>query len=228
MAHLLAVVTNQDIYQTRPIKTGLWLSELTHLYAHAQQHGHQISIASPKGGNTPLDPESLKPFLLDKTSKAMMSDAVFMQKLANTQSLDVIEVNDFDGIYLTGGHGTMFDFPDNVSLQKLIAQFYEQGKLVSAVCHGVGGLLNVKLSNGAYLVANKTLTGYSWTEEILAMRKNDVPFDLESELKNRGANYQKSLIPLKSKVCADGQLLTGQNPFSSQALALVIMNYLAK
>lgn len=228
MAHLLAIVTNQNVYQTRPIQTGLWLSELTHLYAHAHQHGHQVSIASPKGGNTPLDPESLKPFFLDKTSKAMMNDAIFMQKLANTQSLNEIGSNDFDGIYLTGGHGTMFDFPNNVPLQNLIVQFYEQGKLVSAVCHGVGGLLNVKLSNGAYLVANKTLTGYSWIEEILAMRKNDVPFDLESELKNRGANYQKSLIPLKSKVCVDGQILTGQNPFSSQALALEIMDYLAK
>lgn len=228
MAHLLAIVTNQNVYQTRPIQTGLWLSELTHLYAHAHQHGHQVSIASPKGGNTPLDPESLKPFFLDKTSKAMMNDAVFMQKLANTQSLSAIDSNDFDGIYLTGGHGTMFDFPNNVPLQNLIVQFYEQGKLVSAVCHGVGGLLNVKLSNGAYLVANKTLTGYSWIEEILAMRKNDVPFNLESELKNRGANYQKSLIPLKSKVCVDGQILTGQNPFSSQALALEIMDYLAK
>lgn len=228
MAHLLAIVTNQNVYQTRPIQTGLWLSELTHLYAHAHQHGHQVSIASPKGGNTPLDPESLKSFFLDKTSKAMMNDAVFMQKLANTQSLSAIDSNDFDGIYLTGGHGTMFDFPNNVPLQNLIVQFYEQGKLVSAVCHGVGGLLNVKLSNGAYLVANKTLTGYSWIEEILAMRKNDVPFNLESELKNRGANYQKSLIPLKSKVCVDGQILTGQNPFSSQALALEIMDYLAK
>ncbi|WP_274584153.1 type 1 glutamine amidotransferase domain-containing protein [Neisseria leonii] len=228
MAHLLAIVTNQETYQTRPIKTGLWLSELTHLYSHAKQHGHQVSIASPKGGQTPLDPESLKPFLLDKVSKTLLNDADFMQLLATTRPLDAIQAADFDGIYLTGGHGTMFDFPDNADLQKLIAEFYESGKLVSAVCHGVGGLLNVKLSDGTFLVKNKTLTGCSWTEEIVALRKNDVPFDLEDQLKQRGAEYQKSWLPLAPKVCVDGQLLTGQNPFSSKALAEAVMAYLAK
>lgn len=223
---VLIIVTNTDTYPSGNFKTGLWLSELTHLYHSAAQKGYHITLASPKGGFTPLDPESLKPFLLDSQSKGYLNDKSFMMVLKYTKSLEKVADETFDCIFMTGGHGTMFDFPDNDLLQQIIRKHYENGKLVAAVCHGVCALLNVKLSNGEYLVKDKKMTGFSWFEETLAKRKKEVPFNLEDELKKRGAHYTKALIPMTSKVCEDGNLVTGQNPFSSKAIAEKIMQRL--
>jgi putative intracellular protease/amidase len=113
-------------------------------------------------------------------------------------------------------------------LQNIIRKQYESGKIVSAVCHGVGGLLNVKLSNGEYLIKDKTITGFNWFEETLARRKKVVPFNLEQSLKERGSDYKKAFIPMTSKVLVDGNLITGQNPFSSKEIAKVVMQQLKK
>lgn len=225
---VLIVVTSISKYENHDIPTGLWLSELTHFYDECLKHEINFTIASPKGGKTPIDPESLKPLVLDKLTKKYYSDFAFMQLLENTVSLSSLNSEDFDVIYLTGGHGTMYDFVGNSKLNEIIAKMYENGKIVSAVCHGVCGLLDVKLSNNEYLVTKKTVTGYSWFEEILARRKNQVPFNLEKLLKNRGANYKKAFIPLTSKVVKDGNLITGQNPFSSKEIAREIFKIVLK
>ncbi|MBS1748115.1 MAG: type 1 glutamine amidotransferase domain-containing protein, partial [Bacteroidetes bacterium] len=102
------------------------------------------------------------------------------------------------------------------------------GKIVAAICHGVGGLLNVKLSNGEYLIKDKTITGFNWFEESLANRKKKVPFNLEAQLRSRGSDYRKSFIPMTSKVVVDRNLITGQNPFSSKEMAKVVMRELGK
>ena len=111
-------------------------------------------------------------------------------------------------------------------MQTIIKEHYEHTKIVAAICHGVSGLLNVKLSNGEYLIKDKRLTGFSWFEESVAGRKKEVPFDLEAELKKRGADYEKALIPMTSKVVVDHNLITGQNPFSSKEMAEVVMRQL--
>lgn len=224
----LIIVTSVATYENQDLKTGLWLSELTHMYHSAKEQGYKITIASPKGGNTPLDPESLKPIMLDKLSKAYYNDDKFMNLLKHTKALEDVENGEFDVVYLTGGHGTMYDFPDNTTLQNIIRKHYENHKIVSAVCHGVGGLLNVKLSNGEYLIKDKTITGFNWLEERLARRRKEVPFNLEEELKSRNSNYRKSFIPMTSKVHIDGNLITGQNPFSSKEIAKVVMNQVKK
>lgn len=121
----------------------------------------------------------------------------------------------------------MYDFPHNAILQIIIKNQYEGGRIVAAICHGVCGLLNVRLSDRQYLIKGKKLTGYSWFEETLARRKKEVPFDLEEALKERGADYEKAFIPMTSKVVADGNLITGQNPFSSEEIAEVIMQRLS-
>jgi putative intracellular protease/amidase len=223
---VLIVVTSIAKYRNHNIPTGLWLSELTHLYAACVKNNILPVIVSPKGGNTPLDPESLKPLVLDKLTKKYFHDPEFMKLLNNTASLDSININEFDAIYLTGGHGTMYDFVGNPKLNQIVASFYENGKIVSAVCHGVCGLIDVKLGNGDFLVKDKTLTGYSWFEEILAFRKRQVPFNLEKTLKERGANYKKAIIPLTSNIEQDKNLITGQNPFSSKAIAKRIVEAL--
>ncbi|WP_407489938.1 type 1 glutamine amidotransferase domain-containing protein [Elizabethkingia anophelis] len=151
-----------------------------------------------------------------------------MTALEHTKSLSEISEETFDCIYLAGGHATMYDFPDNITLQQLIRDQYEQNKIVAAICHGVGGLLNVKLSNGEYLIKGKSLTGFDWFEETLARRKREVPFNLEAALKERGADLKKACIPMTSNVVVTGNLITGQNPFSSKEMAKVVIEQLNK
>jgi putative intracellular protease/amidase len=226
MIKILIIVTNIDRYESANLPTGLWLSELTHLYHRAKEQGYEITIASPKGGNIPLDPESLKPMLIDKLSKEYQANEDFMKLLRNTKSLTEVAGQQFDVVYLAGGHGTMYDFPNDAVLQNIIREQYESNGIVAAVCHGVSGLLNVKLSYGEYLIKDKTVTGFNWFEESLARRKKEVPFNLEAELKKRTANYKKAFIPMTSKVVVDGNLITGQNPFSSKEIAEVVMREL--
>ncbi|HVX00160.1 MAG TPA: type 1 glutamine amidotransferase domain-containing protein [Candidatus Babeliaceae bacterium] len=223
---ILLIVTNTGMYKSAIIPTGLWLSELTHIYRSARERGYEIVIASPKGGNTPIDPESLKPFVLDKISRGYLADSTFKESLKNTQRLKDVTGKQFDCVYLAGGHGTMYDFPDDCDLQTLVREQYENNKIVAAICHGVGGLLNVKLSTGEYLISGKTITGFDWFEETLARRKDKVPFNLEAALKERGVNYKKALIPLTSNVVVDGNLITGQNPFSSKEMSKVVIGEL--
>lgn len=225
---IVIIATNIGFYADGALKTGLWLSELTHLYHAAHEKRYEITIASPNGGNIPVDPESLKFFTLDKVSKQYWNDPAFKDLLKNSKSLTEVSGRDFDLVYLAGGHGTMYDFPDNAGMQNLISRHYENGKMVAAICHGVGGLLNVKLSNGDFLIKGKTITGFNWFEESLAGRKKKVPFNLEAALKERGSHYRKVLIPMTSKVVVDGNLITGQNPFSSKEMAEVVIRELEK
>ncbi|WP_241676835.1 type 1 glutamine amidotransferase domain-containing protein [Chryseobacterium sediminis] len=228
MKNILLIVTNVDQYANSQLKTGLWLSELTHMYHAAKEKGWQITIASPKGRHTPIDPESLKPFVLDDISKKYYENPAFMDILAHTKSLSEIENTSFDCVYLTGGHATMYDFPDNATLQAILRKQYESHKIVAAICHGVGGLLNVRLSDGEYMIKGKSVTGFDWFEETLARRKNEVPFNLEAALKERGVYYRKAFIPMTSNVVIDGNLITGQNPFSSKEMAKTVVRELEK
>ncbi|MBN9296247.1 MAG: type 1 glutamine amidotransferase domain-containing protein [Filimonas sp.] len=224
---MLIIVTNIDHYASQKLDTGLWLSELTHIYHAAKEKGYEITIASPNGGNVPIDPESLKRFTLDNVSKEYWNDPSFRALLKNSKSLAAISGTAFDAVYLAGGHGTMYDFPNDTTMQDIIRRQYESGKMVAAICHGVGGLLNVKLSDGSYLLKNKKITGFNWFEESLARRKKEVPFNLEAALKERGADYKKAFIPMTSHVIVDGNLVTGQNPFSSKEMATVVMQELS-
>ncbi|WP_250255350.1 type 1 glutamine amidotransferase domain-containing protein [Chryseobacterium sp. Marseille-Q3244] len=224
---ILIIVTNVSMYASGKLETGLWLSELTHIYHAAKEKGYDITIASPKGGNIPIDPESLKFFTLDKVSTGYWSDISFRETLNNSHSLAEVADEQYDLVYLAGGHGTMYDFPDDVVMQSIIKKQYENGRIVAAICHGVGGLLNVKLSNGENLIKGKTITGFDWFEETLARRKKEVPFNLEAAIKERGAHLKKAFIPMTSHVVVvDGNLITGQNPFSSKEMDRVVMKAL--
>jgi len=165
---------------------------------------------------------------LDKVSKDYYQSQDFMDELNHSKSLAEVQNESFDCVYLAGGHATMYDFPDNATLQSIDSHQHESGKLVSAICHGVGGLLNVKLSDGTYLINGKKLTGFDWFEESIARRKREVPFNLEASLKERGVIYDKAFIPMTSKVVVDGNLITGQNPFSSKEMAKVLSKELEK
>ncbi|MEU6065041.1 type 1 glutamine amidotransferase domain-containing protein [Streptomyces sp. NPDC047082] len=224
---ILIIVTNADEYRKAGLRTGLWLGELTHFWDYAEEHGFAMDIASPSGGKIPLDPESLTRQMLDDegTGKRYL-DRNFMDLLKVTMQVSEATVDDYDAIYLTGGHGVMFDFPQSKDLESLIARFYETGRVVSTVCHGAAGLLNVTLSNGEPLVNGMRVTGFSWLEEVLADRADAVPYNVQEELKKLGADYSTAAQPFASYVVEDGRLITGQNPSSARAVAEAVVKQL--
>lgn len=216
---ILHVVTNVAHYADPSEPTGLWLAELTHAYHVFAGHGYQQQIVSPRGGLSPLEPRSLKWPYADATAKSWLADQASMARLATTARPDEIDSAEIDAIYFTGGHAVMWDFPDDVRLQRLTRDIFERGGIVSSVCHGYCGLLNTKLSDGSLLVAGRRLTGYCWAEEVLAGVAKKVPYNAEKEMKRRGALYKKALLPFVSHVVVDGRLVTGQNPASAKATA---------
>lgn len=223
---MLIVATGTGMFANGTLQTGLWLSELTHMYKGAEEQKYEITLASPRGGDIPVDPESIKPVALDKLSKQYWDDPGFRDKLQHAKRLDEVSGQLFDCVYLAGGHGAMYDFPGNVVLQAILRDHYEAHKIVAAICHGVSGLLNVKMSDEAYLIKDKRITGFSWFEESIAGRKEEVPFNLEAELKKRGADYEKAYVPMRSKVVVSRNLITGENPFSSKEMAEVVIEQL--
>lgn len=228
MTHrILHVVSNVTHYTDPADPTGLWLSELTHAYHEFEKAGHVQHIVSPKGGQSPLEPRSLKWPNADATAKAWLADEHRMALLANTDSPDQIDPEDFDVIYFTGGHGVMWDFPDASALQRITRDIFERGGVVGAVCHGYCGLLNTRLTDGTLLVAGRRVTGFSWMEEILAGVARKIPYNAEQEMKDRGALYEKALLPFTPKVVADGHLITGQNPQSARATARQVVSVLS-
>lgn len=216
---ILHVVTNVAHYDDPTHPTGLWLSELTHAWDVFAGNGYQQQIVSPRGGASPLEPRALKWPLLDAQARAWLNDKDRMDLLQTTLRPDQVDPGSFDAIYFTGGHAVMWDFPDSPGLQQITRAIWEQGGVVSAVCHGYCGLLNTRLSDGSLLVKGRRLTGFSWTEEILAGVAKHMPYNAEAEMKARGATYQKALLPFVSNVVSDGRLVTGQNPFSAKATA---------
>lgn len=216
---ILHVVTNVSHYKDPDQPTGLWLSELTHAYEIFAEKGYQQQIVSPKGGHSPLEPRALKWPLLDASAKSWLNDPKKMAMLDRTASPGQIDARDFDAIYFTGGHAVMFDFPDSRGLQRITRTIWERGGIVSAVCHGYCGLLNTTLSDGQLLVKDRTLTGFSWNEEVLAGVASKMPYNAEAEMKKRGANYRKAALPFVSYALTDGRLVTGQNPSSAHATA---------
>lgn len=223
---ILNVVTNVSHYEDPSEPTGLWLSELTHAYHVFAEAGYDQTIVSPSGGPSPLEPRSLKFPNYDKSAKAWKGDAAKMALLAATASPEQIDAAEFDAIYFTGGHAVMFDFPDSEGLQRITREICEAGGVVSSVCHGYCGLLNTRLSDGNLLVDGRKLTGFAWSEEVLARVDKLVPYNAEEEMKKRGARYEKGLIPFRSYVVVDGRLVTGQNPGSAKATAEKVVEVL--
>lgn len=211
---ILVVMTNHDKYPSRKDTTGLWVTELTHFYDVAHKAGYQMDFISPKGGAVPLDERSQKWIYMDKQARAYLADPAFMSRLNNTLQPSEVKASDYKAIYFTGGHGVMWDFPNNPELTVLAEQIYRQGGVVSAVCHGVAGILSLKDEQGKALIANRKVTGFSNREESLSGMKKQVPFFLENQLKSKGAKYSQGFFPFTSYVIVDDRIITGQNPQS--------------
>lgn len=146
-----------------------------------------------------------------------------MKLLSETARPDDINPAEFDAIYFTAGHAVRWDFRGCAGLQRITRDLYERGGIVSSVCHGYCGLLKTKLSDGTLLVAGRRLTGFAWTEEVLAGVTKKMPYNAEEEMKRRGALYVKALLPFVSKTVVNGRLVTGQNPLSAKAVAVQVV-----
>ncbi|MFT4299582.1 MAG: type 1 glutamine amidotransferase domain-containing protein [Aeromicrobium sp.] len=225
---ILHVVTNVAHYDDPSHATGLWLSELTHAWEVFAEHGFEQTLVSPAGGAVPLEPRSLKFPNEDKSAKAWQADPDKMALLENTLRPDQVNAADHDAIYFTGGHAVMYDFLGSEGLQRITTEIFERGGIVSSVCHGYCGLLDTKLSDGSYLIAGRQMTGFSWTEEVLARVDQLVPYNAEEVAKQRGARYRKAKLPFVPHVVADGNLVTGQNPGSARKTATRVAALLSR
>ena len=223
MKKILFVVTSHDQLGNTGRKTGFYLPEVVHPYMVLSEKGFTIDIASPNGGKAPVDGIDQA----DDVSKAFLADKKYSKQIEETLKLDQLNAADYAAIFLAGGHGTMWDFPDNARLADLIKSIYESGGVVAAVCHGPSGLVNVKLSNGKYLVAGKKVSAFTNEEETETKLSNVVPFLLESKLEERGANFNKAKN-WQPIVVVDGRLITGQNPASAKAVGIEMVRFLTK
>lgn len=217
----LIICTNHTDYPTKPNKTGLWLGEFTHFYDEIADRNFSIDVASPQGGPVPLDERSLE--RRDNINDKWYQNPAIRQKLDNSLKLEEVEPEQYQLLYLTGGHGTMWDFPQSAKLQEIIRRVYENNGMVSAVCHGVCGLLNVQLSDGSLLVRDRQITGFSNMEEKLIRLDEEVPFLLEDELKKKNAIYSKGFIPFLPHIEVDERIVTGQNPLSARKVGRKVM-----
>jgi len=221
---MLAVLTSHATHASgKP--TGLWLPELTHFYDICKKAGIEIDFVSPLGGETPIDPASNK--RPDVISRACLSDAVFRQKLQHTKKPSEVAAQEYVAIYYPGGHGPMWDLAQNADIAQLSAKIYEQGGVVSAVCHGPAGLLPVMLSDGTALLSGKHVTGFSNAEEHLSGKTEEVPFLLEDKLRADAKNYTKAFFPFSAHVVVDERLITGQNPKSAKEVAQAVLTALS-
>lgn len=223
---ILVVLTSVEKYPNLKRATGLWLGEAVHFVSKVEAAGYQVDYVSPRGGYTPIDPHSLA--MADETDWTWYQNKEFMNRLGST--LKPTEVNPYDyvAIYFAGGHGVIWDFPDNEALQTISRIIYENAGYVSSVCHGAAGLLNIKLSDGSLLVKGKKVTGFSNEEEKLAELDQYVPFLTETELMNRGAIYQKADEPWAAFAIEDNRVITGQNPASGGTVAELLLKALEK
>lgn len=224
---ILVIMTNHASYPSRADTTGLWLTELTHFTEVVEAAGYTTVFASPKGGAVPLDERSLGWLYMDKPAREQLQSPAFRARLQNTLPIANVDPSQFRAIYFTGGHGVMWDFPGNLDLQRVAQTIYNQGGIVSAVCHGVAGLLDLKDEQGNAIIKGKNIIGFSNREELLSGMKREVPFLLEDRLLSQGARYRKGWVPFTSFVITDGRLITGQNPQSPRAVALAVITELS-
>lgn len=211
---ILIVLTSHDRVGDTGKKTGFWLEELAAPYYVLKDAGAAITLASPKGGQPPLDPKSDLPENQTELTKRFRTDTAAQAELANTKKLADVLAADFDAVFYPGGHGPMWDMPNNTTSIALIEAFVKADKPVGAVCHAPVAFVNVRGKDGEDLVKGKRVTGFTNAEEEAVGLSAVVPFLLEDRLKERGSIYSKA-ANWAPYVQVDGNLVTGQNSASS-------------
>ena len=222
---ILMIVTSHDQMGDTGHKTGIWLEELAAPYYRFLDAGAEITLASPKGGQPPLDPNSQVPDALTDATARFEKDEAAQKAFANTVKLDGLNADDFDALFYPGGHGPLWDLATDAKSIALVEAFVAQNKPVAAVCHGPAALVNAKGSDGKPLVADKKVTGFTNDEEKAVGLEKVVPLSIEDEFKKQGGLYERGDM-WASYAVVDGKLVTGQNPASSDATADEVMKLL--
>jgi putative intracellular protease/amidase len=219
---VLFVVTSHDRMGNTDRKTGIWIEEFAAPYYYFLDNGKEITIASPKGGQAPIDPKSNEPENRTEATIRYFNDPETQKRLSNTKKISEVNEKDFDTVFYPGGHGPMWDLPDNEDSIHLLESFNRAGKVMTLMCHSPVALINVKDVNGDLLIKGKRVTAFTNGEETTAQLDKIVPFLLEDKLRSKGANYQKG-EDWSPFVTRDGRLITGQNPASSVLAAETVM-----
>ena len=225
MSKVLMVLTSHDRLGNTGEKTGFWLEEFAAPYYVLKDAGLDVTLASPKGGQPPLDPRSDDPKSETEAMRRFKSDPGAKAALANTVKLSDVSADEYDAVFYPGGHGPLWDLSDDRDSIALIERIYAAGKPVAAVCHGPAAFRRAQAPDGTPLVRGKSVTGFSNTEEAAVGLTDVVPFSVEDMLKQNGGEYSKAENWQPYAVTA-GNLVTGQNPASSEATAKALVGLL--
>ncbi|MGW1555665.1 type 1 glutamine amidotransferase domain-containing protein [Streptomyces sp. NPDC002144] len=224
---VLIVLTSHDELGDTGVKTGFWLEELAAPYYRFKEAGWDITLASPKGGQPPLDPKSNEPGFQTDDTRRFEADTEASAALANTVRLDSVSAGDFDTVFYPGGHGPLWDLAEDTVSARLIETTLRSGKPVGLVCHAPGALRHTVNEDGTPLVAGKKVTGFANSEEAAVQLTDVVPFLVEDELTKLGGLYSKT-DDWQPYVLTDGLLITGQNPASSAPAADALIELVTK
>ena len=223
--NILMVLTSHDRLGDTGKKTGFWLEEFAAPWFALKDAGADIVVASPRGGQPPLDPKSDEPDAQSEDTERFKADEAAQKVLAHTVKLDSVSEADFDAVFYPGGHGPLWDLAEDKTSIGLIEAFARADKPVAAVCHAPGVLKSVKGADGAPLVKGRKVAGFTNSEEEAVGLTDVVPFLVEDMLKANGGDYSKG-ADWGSYVVTDGKLVTGQNPASSREAAEALLKLL--
>ncbi|MBW8361138.1 MAG: type 1 glutamine amidotransferase domain-containing protein [Kaistella sp.] len=224
---ILFVLTSHSELGNTGEKTGFWIEEFASPYYYLVDKGVEVILASPNGGQPPIDPTSDKPENQTESTVRFKADAELQEKLGKTHKLSDVSAKDYDAVFYPGGHGPLWDLAESADSAKLIESFYNSNKPVAFVCHAPAALKHVKNTSGEPLVKGKKVTGFTNTEEALVKLTDVVPFLVEDMLKENGGIYSKA-GDFETYALEDGLLITGQNPGSSEKVAELLLNQLQK
>ena len=225
--NILVVLTSHDQLGNTGKKTGFWLEEFAAPYYVFKDAGATLTLASPKGGQPPLDPKSDEPGAQTQATVRFKQDSEAQSALATTVKFESISTADYDAVFYPGGHGPLWDLAEDATSIAILEAMYLAGKPIAAVCHAPGVLRHVKSPTGSLLVEGKSVTGFTNTEEAAVQLTDVVPFLVEDELKKVGGHYSKA-DDWQPYVVTAGQLITGQNPASSEPAAVELLKQLGK
>jgi putative intracellular protease/amidase len=224
--NILMILTSHDKLGNTDKKTGFWLEEFAAPYYVFKDEGAEITLASPLGGQPPLDPKSDEAASQTESTRRFKADYAAQTALGSTLKLNKVSANDFDAVFYPGGHGPLWDLAEDASSIALIEAMLAAGKPVATVCHAPGVLSHAKSSEGTPVVQGKAVTGFTNTEEAAVGLTQVVPFLVEDMLKEKGGNYSKT-ADWQPYVVTDGLLITGQNPASSELAAKALLEKLS-
>ncbi len=225
MKKILFILTSNSELVNTDSKTGVWLGEFTDPYYEFIDKGYTVDLSSPLGGKPPIDPRSQLTENITSSNRRFKKDEKAQKDFEFTQKLSEIKAEDYDALFLPGGHGPMGDLAIDEDTSRLVLEFYKEQKPIAAVCHGPAALLTAAIEEPS-LLQGREVTGFSNTEEKMVGLRNNLPFSLEDRLKTLGANYSTATIPFTSKVKVSGNLVTGQNPASAEKTAKELIKLL--